>query len=1147
MSLQFIYGRAGSGKSFHCLKQIKTKILEDNSKKLLLLVPEQYTFQAEHDLIEVLETGGILKTEVLSFRRMAYRVLNEVGGITCPHVHPAGKCMILYNILDRMKEDFAIFHKSAGCQGFVNTVSGLITELKRYNVQPGDLDNILKKFDGNSYLGEKLHEIKLIYSKFEEALNSRYRDADDELTLLSVKLDDTRMYDNAEIWIDGFSGFTPQEFEVISKLMTRADMVYITVCTDVLEDAASDLSDVFYSAKKAYKKFVSFAGTNMVEILPPVVCCGKVPPRFKDSVELAALEENYFTYPYGVYAKQTSDIELFEAVNIYTEIEECAADIIRQCRDNGLRYKDIAVVTRNLAGYQELMEVIFEEYGIPCFIDSKAEISDHPLIKLVLSMLEIFIENWSYESVFRYLKSGLLDFEKSRIDKLENYVLACGIRGSRWTQAAEWTMNPELVPDDRTDSSIEEQLHEINETRKMICEPLVRFREKTKGRKRAADFCSCLYEYLLELGIDGRIEEYIDLFNKTGKLRLASEYEQVWNILMEVFDQVVEVLGEETLGVERFTNILKIGLEEYKISSIPVSLDQVLVGSVEHSKSHEVKALYILGTNDGVFPSSGMNEGILTDADRLVLNSKGAELASDTKTQVFDEQNLIYRALTTPKKYLRISWPIADHEGKTMRPSIIISRIKKLFPQVTCKSNLLKPVKNEEYLQLISSPLPAFNRLVLALRERNNGAEISPLWQKVYEWYWAQPEWKLKCELMGDAFKYRNIALPVSREKIRQLYGANAYSSVSRLEKYTSCPFAYYVQYGLGARERKIYQLSPPDVGTFMHSVIERFSKMVEEQEVSWRAIERDWCAEQVSIIVDNLLEGMKNTILGGSKRFRALTVRLKRVVARAVWLIAEHIRRSSFEPVGYEMDFGEGGRFPPIVIELDSGEKITLVGRIDRADALKTDDGTYLRIVDYKSGQKDFRLSDVYYGLQMQLITYMDALWENSGRENDSAVYPGGMLYFRVDDPIVKSSGTATAEEIEAAIMRKLKMKGLLLADVQLIRHMDKDMEGSSMIIPARINKGETLGKSSVATLEQFTVLRGYVKKLLKDLCAEIMKGNVPIKPYKKKKITSCQYCSYSSICQFDLTQYENSYRLLHDRGNDDIWKLMYDTLEQH
>ncbi len=1146
MGLQFIYGRAGSGKSFHCLNQIKQKILEDSNKKLVLLVPEQYTFQAEHDLIKVLESGGILKTEVLSFRRMAYRVLNEVGGITYPHIHPAGKCMILFNILDRMKDDFTIFHKSAGCQGFVNTISSLITELKRYNVHPGDLDSVLEGQEEDSYFFQKITEIKLVYSKFEEMLVSRYRDADDELTMLALKLEGTSMYDNAEIWIDGFSGFTPQEFEVISKLMVKAGIVHISMCTDVLDDQASDISDVFNSSKKAYRKFCSIAKNNSVDILPPVGFSGVIPPRFRESEEIACLEENYFSYPYKTYQRTTSDIELFEAINVYSEIEECAGDIIRQCRDNGLRYRDIAVVTRNLAGYQELIEAVFDEYGIPCFIDSKSEITNHPLIRLVLSMLEIFIENWSYEAIFRYLKSGLTGFDKTRIDKIENYVLACGIRGSRWTQNTDWTMTPELITEDRLDINTEEFLYEINETRKMISEPLLRFREKTKGRKKASDFCSCLYDFLVESGVEERIEQYIQFFNNTGKLRLASEYEQVWNILMDVFDQVVEVLGDETAGIERFTNVLKIGLAEYKISSIPVSLDQVLVGSVEHSKSHEIQALYILGTNDGIFPSAGMSEGILSDADRLALNKNGVELASDTKSQVFDEQYLIYRALTTPKKYLRISWPIADHEGKTMRPSIIISRIKKLFPQVTQKSNVLKPQRDEDYIQLISSPIPVFNQMVLALKQKNNGVEISPIWYWVYQWYSDHTEWALKCQLMGNAFKYRNIALPVSKDNIRRLYGSNAYSSVSRLEKFTSCPFAYYVQYGLGAKERRIYQLSPPDVGTFMHSVIERFSKMVEEQEISWRAFDRAWCAEQVSMIVDELLESMKNTIIGGSKRFRALTSRLKRVVTRAVWLIAEHIRRSSFEPVGYEVDFGEGGKFPPIVIELDSGEKITLVGRIDRVDAFSSNDGTYLRIVDYKSGQKDFKLSDVYYGLQMQLITYMDALWENSGRNTDTGVYPGGMLYFKVDDPIVRGSGASTEEEIEAAIMKKLKMKGLLLADVQLIRHMDNTIEGSSLIIPARINKGDTLGRSSVATLEQFTVLRSYVKKLLKDLCGEIMKGNVPIKPYKKKKLTSCQYCSYSSICQFDLTQKENSFNLLHDRENDDVWKLMYETLEK-
>ncbi len=1141
MSLQFIYGRAGSGKTFQCLNQIKSKLLENKSKKLVLLVPEQYTLQAERDLINVLKTGGILKTEVLSFRRMAYRVLNEVGGITYPHLHPAGKCMIIYRILDKMKDEFAIFQKSANCKGFVNTISTLITELKRYNVHPDNLDSVLKHLDEENYLKYKLNEIKLIYTEFENILSKSYRDADDELTVLAGKLDETHMYDAAEIWIDGFSGFTPQEYAVISKLMQKADKLYITICTDVLEDERGiDLSDVFSSAKKSYRKLIDIAGNSNTAVLSPIGLNGVKPPRFKDSEELRWLEDNYNSYSYKCYQKSTKDIELFESVNIYSEIEECARDIIMQCRDNGLRYKDITVVTRNLAGYENLIEVIFEQYEIPCFIDSKTEITNHPLVRLVLSMLDIFIENWSYETVFRYLKSGLTGIEDTRIDVIENYVLACGIRGIRWTKNKDWETSIDLVADDKRSIENEQMLLEINRTRSEICEPLLRFRGKIKGRKKATEFCSCLYEFLVEIGVQNRIEEQIDQFNNNGLLKLANEYEQVWNILMDVFDQIVEVMGDETFGLERFTNTLKIGLAEYKISTIPASLDQVLVGSVEHSRSHEIKALYVLGTNDGIFPSAGIKEGILSDADRRILNNNGIELASDTKTQVFDEQQLIYRTLSTPKNFLRLSWPIADHEGKTMRPSIIISRIKKLFPKITEKSNLQKVLNENQIIAAISSPIPAFNQLVSALRQKNDGADISEIWSEVFSWFSKLPNWNERCEIMLKALKHKNVALPVNISKIQELYGSNAYSSVSRLEKYTSCPFAYYIQYGLGARERKIYQMSPPDVGTFMHTVIERFSKMLEEQNISWRAFDKDWCEKQIAIIVDKLLESMRNTIIGGSKRFRTLTARLKRVVTRSVWLIAEHIRMSSFDPIGYEIDFGEGGNYPPIVIELGSGKKVTLVGRIDRVDALKTDDGTYLRIVDYKSGNKDFKLCDVYYGLQMQLITYLDALWENAEKQNQDKVIPAGMLYFKIDDPIINSNNTATAEEIEMSIMKKLKMKGLLLADVQLIKHMDNTIEGSSKIIPARINKGDTLGKSSIASLDQFLVLRTYIRKLLKDMCTEMMKGNVPIKPYKKKKLTSCQYCSFSSVCQFDLTQKENSFNMLYDREDEAVWKLM-------
>ncbi len=1140
MSLQFIYGRSGSGKSFHCLKSIKTKQNKDNSKKLVLLVPEQYTLQAERDLIKVLGTGGILNTEVLSFRRMAYRVMNEVGGITYPHIHPAGKSMIIYRILDRLKEQFTIFHKSANCKGFVNTLSTLITELKRYNVRADSFDEVLEGLTEDNYLLHKLKEIKLIYSEFDNMLESRYRDTDDELTLLASKLDSTEMYSKAEIWIDGFAGFTPQEVEVISKLIQQTENVYITMCTDVLfDEMQSGSTDVFAAVKKSCKKFVSIAEASGVKILPPVGLNSANLPRFKESRELQSQEANYFAYPYRVYQQPTTDIELFESVNIYAEIEECARDIIRQCRDNDMQFKDITVATRNLTGYENLIEVIFEQYNIPCFIDSKTEITNHPLVRMVLSMLEIFTENWSYEAVFRYLKSGLTGIEDTRIDLLENYVLACGIRGSRWTQEAEWNTSIEFRPDDKQSPENDEMLLQVNMTRNEVREPLLRFRNRTKGRRTAEDFCTGIYEYLVEIGVEERIRDYIDSFTQNGQLRLAGEYQQVWNILMDVFDQVVEVMGDETFGVEKFANVFKIGLAEYKISSIPASLDQVLIGSIEHLRSHEIKALYILGTNDGVFPSAGISEGVLSDKDRDVLNKKGIELASDTKSKAFDELYLIYRTLTMPKNFLRISWPIADHEGRTMRPSTIISRMRKIFPNITEKNNILKPAGVNNNIDLIASPVPSFNQLVSILRQKNEGIEPGHMWKELFAWFSAQEEWKQKCDAMINALKYRNIAVPVDKAKIRELYGKNPYFTVSRLEKYTSCPFAFYVQYGLGARERKIYRLSPPDVGTFMHAVIERFSKMVDENNYSWREFDRQWCSDEVSKIVDELLASMKNTILGGSKRFKALAVRLKRVVTRAVWLIAEHIRRSSFEPVGYEVEFGEGGAYPPIVIELDSGEKIKLVGRIDRIDTLSTDNGKYLRIVDYKSGDKDFKLSDVYYGLQMQLITYLDALWESSENSGEKAL-PGGILYFRVDDPMIKGTGSSSPEEIETAIMKKLKMKGLLLADVQLIKYMDNTIEGNSIIIPARINKGDVLGKSSAATIEQFTVLRSFVKQILKDMCSELMKGKVPISPYKKKKLTSCSYCNYSSVCQFDQTQKENSFRMLHDRDDDHIWKLM-------
>mgnify|MGYP001415185581 FL=1 len=1139
MSLKIVYGRAGSGKTTYCLNELKNRIESGREGKIVFIVPEQYSFQAERDLIRVLDTGGILKTEVLSFQRMAYRIFNETGGITYPHIHPAGKSMIIYRILDGLKDEIKIFSKSCDKEGFIHKVSSLISEFKRYNVDPQRLLAAREEISGN-VLSEKLYELGTVFNEFNKTIAERYRDIDDDLTVAARKLSENPIYKDAEIWIDGFISFTPQEYEMLEALLKQARRITLTLCIDEAgTDFHSDRYDVFRESRRAYKKLLEICAKNNISIDTPVCLNTEPLPRFKHSSELAHLEKNFPSYPYQTWNEATTDIMLFSALNIFSEIEDTARDIVRLLRDENLRFRDIAVLTGNLGRYEKIVGAVFSEYGIPFFIDRKVDIDKHPLIRMLLAMFDIFIDNWSYEAVFSYLKTGLANVDMHDIDKLENYVLACGIRGSLWMR--EWDMSPDLIPDERNPEARTGMLTEINRIREAVIKPLLEFRNRTKGKRTAKEFCTAIYDFLVGMDVPGKIEQSVMEFNARGELSLANEYSQVWNTVMDLLSQAVEAMGDETFGLERFSKIFRAGLGEYRIGLIPLSLDQVLVGSVDRSKWHRVKALYLIGVNDGSFPKAGVEEGLLSDRERNALRDIGIELAEDTRTQAFNEQYLIYRSLTIAEKYLRISWPIADNDGRALRPSMIISRIRNIFPNISTRSEIVPSGTVDEELRLVTGKRPAFKNLVLAMRKRKDGNEISPVWQIVRNWFEKDSEYRVCFEKAKQALNYSNLAEKISREKISSLYGDPLITSVSRLERYTACPFSFFVQYGLDARERRIYKLSAPDIGTFMHEVIERFSRFVSQENISWRKFDRQWCNDKVSEIIDEMFEKMKGSSIFASARFTALVKRLKRVVARAVWIIAQHIRMGSFDPIKYEAGFGENECFPPIVFKLDSGQEVRLTGRIDRIDAFRTDEGTYLRIIDYKSGAKDFRLSDVYYGLQLQLMTYMDAIWENGSKVIEDNVLPGGMLYFRIDDPIIKSDRKATEEEIEKAIMKQLKMKGLILADVRLVKAMDNNISGTSQIIPATLNKGDVLGRNtSGATLKQFGLLRKYIKKLLRNLCEEMVKGAVDIKPFKKKKLTACEYCSFSPVCQFDPVLSGNSFRLIFDRDQEEIWDLI-------
>lgn len=1143
MSLKFIYGRSGSGKSYFCTESIKKALDKGNNNKIILLVPEQFSFQAEKNLIQKVGATGILNVEVLSFKRLAHRVFNEVGGLIHKNMDDSGKCMLIYKIMMDMKEELQVFNTAAKQQGFAAVIADLITEFKNYNVTPEVLMETANSIEGDEFLRKKTRDIGIIYSKFESVINKGYIDPEDYLTILYNKIDDYSSIKNSEIWIDEFNYFTPQQYRIMEKLLKLAKRVNITLCMNTSKDKGMD-GGVFNLVEKTEKRLIEIAMNNNIALDKPVELWKKPYPRFKNSREISYLESNFFNYNCEVYKNDTRDIKILRGSNLYSEVEQVAKDIVRLCRDRGFRFKDIAVVSRDLSIYENTVKAIFSEYEIPNFIDKRKEIDDNPLIVLIKASIEIFTKNWSYQSMFRYLKTGLLDIDEEEIFLLENYVLACGIKGkTKWTGDKKWdnfiNYNFEKEVDDEEKEKV---LERINEIRYKVSKPLYEFWKNIHGKHKGVHICTAAFEFLCNIGVPEKIESWVDKFKEEGNQQLSREYSSIWNLVMELLDEVVEVVGEEELSLEEFVDIITIGFNQNKMGLIPPALDQVLISSVDRIKSHNIKALYIIGVNDGVFPRGNWEEGVFTDLDRIALRNSGIELASDTKTKALEEQFLIYSSLTIASDYLRISYSVADHEGKALRPSMIISRLKRIYSKIEEGE---ETEERENSIENIYRPVPTFNKLITLMRKDSSLNTADPVWKQVHLWYKNNEHWRENYKRVILGFKYDNQMKKLNKDSVEKLYGKNIRLSVSRLERYVECPFAYYVQYGLKAKERKIFKLSSPDIGTFMHKVIDDFSEEVEKSGMHWGDLSKEWCEKNINISVDKIVNETSGSILNSSARYRYLMERLKKVLLRAVWLIVNHMKKSGFEPLGYEMVFGEDGDFPPMEITLSDGQKVSLIGRIDRVDKLIADEGVFYRIIDYKSGNKDFKLSDVYYGLQIQLITYLDAIINAGNSEKELPSLPAGILYFKLQDPIIKGNKNLTEEEIEKAIMKELRMKGLILQNTEIVKEMDRDLEGISLIIPAEIKKdGNLSSRSSTATREQFEELREHVRNNLINTCKEMLDGEIGIKPYRKKESVPCKFCLFSAICQFDNSIESNKYNVLKELKDQEVWDKLDEEL---
>ena len=1130
--MNIIYGRSGSGKSEYIYNKIKSEL--ETAPKTYIVTPEQFSFTAEKKLLETLDEGATTRVEVLSFERMAYRVLQETLGTSLKNIDKAGKAMVVSSLLEEAQKELNFLGKNIEN---IDLILTQITEFKKHGITA---EMLKEKMDTtqDTYLKLKIKDMYTIYSRFEDRLQDNYIDENDLLNLLAQNIESSHLFDNCLFYIDEFAGFTKQEYNVIQVLEKIAKDIYVTVCTDDLRVLKSPEADIFYDNKQTVQTLKQIADIkNEIHLENSY--------RFKNE-ELRHLEKNIFDLPYTTYNKEAGNIKLTIAKNQYEEIENVAREISKLVRKEGYRYRDIGVITKNLEDYSSLCKAIFSEYEIPVFIDEKKDITSDIFVKYVLAILDIFAKNWSYEAVFNYLKSGIVKVD--RLYELENYCLKWNIKGSKWYEKP-WDFG-------------EEDTFEAEQ--KEVITPLLEFRKNLNSKNTAEKISEELYKFILKncdayQNTNKQAQKKSENKQENNELSNKDVDKEGWintdsyNAVIDVIDEIAELFKDVKMSFDTYSKLLKTGIQTKEIGQIPQTQDKVTVGDVNRSKTHKVRAIFIIGVNDGVFPSVPSSEGFFNDRDRENLKEEGLELAKGTLEKMYEENFNIYKAFSTAEERLYISYPASDVDDKPLRKSTTISKLRRIFPKLKentyiddslnkAKENLKLEKDNanvgeqhslqdncineapEAEMNIYTKEV-TFSELLSHINNMNGS------WYEVYNWYKNNPKYSYRLEKALEGLEYTNLPEKINKHNVQKLYGDTLHTTVSRLEQYKSCEFSYYLKYGLKLSSKEKMDIKPVDTGSFMHDVVDTFFK--ENENV--KEISDEELKKILDKIVEDKLSMPRNYIFTATAKYRNLVTRLKRVIFYSMKYIVQSLKNSEFDVMQTELEFGNN-TYPPIEMTLDDGKRVSITGKIDRIDIAKAPNGKYIRIIDYKSSTKDIELNKVIAGLQLQLLTYVDAITQKEKAE------PAGALYFSLIEPkLASAKKEMSKEEIEQIIKKNYKMNGLVLADINVIKMMDKNLQtGKSDIIPVELNSsGEINYKNSkTVTKDEFENLQKYTIKLIKQISKEILDGNIDLKPYYalNNKKTPCSYCEYKSICQFNPKLAGNKYNYIGTKSRQEI-----------
>jgi ATP-dependent helicase/nuclease subunit B len=1070
--LTLLLGRAGTGKTEELLRRLG----EDGKRRpQLLLVPEQISHDTERRLCKSLGNAGAGRAEVLSFTRLYSRVCDRAGGGAALCLDAGGRLLLMRAAVKQVEESLTVYRHPSRKSSFLSGLIATADECKSYQVAPGQL--LDAGVDLGGLEGDKLHDLGLIFGAY-DALTARVAaDPRDRLTRLAEGIVKCGWPANYCVWADHFTDFTPQEALVLRRILEQGNDLTVALTCDRLD---GEEDDIFAPARRTAHTLLRMAKEAGVKARVEVLegAADRAPA-------LVHLEQNLFAQPGGVWEGACPEISLFAGGSARSEVEYAAQTILKLVREEGWRWRDFAVCARNFDAYADQVEGIFARYGIPVFLSTVTDILEKPVLTLITAALDTVSGGYAYEDLFRYLKTGLTDLTDRERDLLENYAITWDLRGSRWSQKADWTMHPEGygLPFSEEDTAA---LAALNASRRKVVEPLERLR---KNRDRTGrGFALALYRFLEEIGLPDRLPERAAQFEAAGERKLADEYRQLWDILTGALEQCALLLADTPMELDEFSSLFQLVLSQYDVGTIPVALDRVTAGDAPRLAHKRVKMLILLGADDANIPAVAPSPGLLTDRERDELALRGLQLAPRLADKLTREMTIVYTICAVPSERLLVTWPRAgDRAGEDRRPSFLVERLALLYPQA--------PRQEEGGVApafRLCAPGPA---LEIAGREPLAAAALERL-----EAYAGQ------VRRVNQAAALRRGSL--SRGAVEGLYGSRLPMSATRMDACKSCHFSYFLRFGLKAKARQAAGFHAPEYGTFVHYVLEHVLDAVDRGDT-----------EEVQTLTDRAVARYVAEELGGlegeTPRFRYLFQRLQKTVAFVVENAVEELRRSQFRPLAFELGFGPGKDLPPVEVQKD-GLTVSVTGFVDRVDGWEHNGKLYLRVVDYKTGRKSFDFTDIQNGLSLQMLLYLFAL-ERQGL-TDRPVESAGVLYVHARDVLISGARGITREDCEKTARAALRREGLLLDDPEVLRAMEDWGSGQPQFLPLRVDKTGALKSDYLVKTEQMGKLSRKVMETLKDIAAELAAGKIDADPYwRSPEVNACRFCDYAEACHFE------------------------------